>query len=52
MEPTSFQAALQDPSLASNLLDEQVDDWNSHLSEAIDIVTPQCPLCPSASSAP
>lgn len=48
MEPIGFQMALQDSSLANGLLDEQVKEWNSHLSDAINVIAPRHPLCPRA----
>lgn len=45
MDPVEFQHALQDPMPSGDSLDALIEDWNFHLSEAIDEIAPQCPLC-------
>lgn len=44
MEPIGLQAALRDPDQTDGSLDEQVGDWNTCLSKAINDITPWCPL--------
>lgn len=45
MNPVRFQNALWDPVSSDDSLDVLIEDWNFHLSEAINQIAPQCPLC-------